>query len=56
MMIIKLINTMASLQIFIAFSCSFPVEIVLNLSGFLVTTAWCILRLLMEEKASRYGG
>jgi hypothetical protein len=26
------------------------------LSGFLVTTAWRVLRLRMEEKASRYGG
>jgi hypothetical protein len=26
------------------------------LSGSLVTTAWRVLRLRMEEKASRYGG
>jgi hypothetical protein len=26
------------------------------LNGSLVTTAWCVLRLRMEEKASRYGG
>jgi hypothetical protein len=26
------------------------------LSGFLVTTAWRVLRLRMEEMASRYGG
>jgi hypothetical protein len=26
------------------------------LSGSLVTTAWCVLGLQMEETASRYGG
>jgi hypothetical protein len=29
---------------------------VIMLSGSLVTTAWRVLRLRMEEKASRYGG
>jgi hypothetical protein len=25
------------------------------LSGSLITTSWCVLRLLMEKKSSRYG-
>jgi hypothetical protein len=30
--------------------------VIAMLSGSLVTTAWRVLRLRMEEKASRYGG